>query len=448
MVVSNGIDTSFAPWSLMVPDKAVSRPMDVSANIKPRKPTSDQPTMLADATPNSALTPPSPTDKGLEHEVAADDSFMFGEDGLTFGDMLDTINPLHHLPVVGPIYRELTGDEISPAARMAGGTIFGGPIGFVAALANVAIEETSGDDIGGTIFSAFTGGDTDDADTDPALANAPQNAALQPVSQEPLDAAQLEENRALEIASLNIYPRLSYGRPAERASTAFAPAIPEPAINPENRADGPAPKANATRISDTMAAHLAMLARRSDAEIEAATAGPAIAGGNTERAVFQPPAPAQPSVTDVSNLELVSLYAGKPTASRPPAGSIQGAFGDQDGIVKRHAAAFAPPPMPSRIDGERPAQNPFMAYQAQVSNSVDVAALATSRYDQPYTTKPAPAERTNRLPGQVSQPNPAQPSPISNPVATPVAAVQPANDIPGAMLAALKRYEALKGSAS
>ncbi|MBT5663730.1 MAG: hypothetical protein HOJ06_00205, partial [Rhodospirillaceae bacterium] len=47
-------------------------------------------------------------------------SAFFGEDGLTFGDVLDIINPLQHIPVVSTLYRELTGDEISPGARMAG----------------------------------------------------------------------------------------------------------------------------------------------------------------------------------------------------------------------------------------------------------------------------------------------------------------------------------------
>ena len=53
---------------------------------------------------------------------------FFSNDGLTFGDIIDVINPLQHIPVVSTIYWELTGDKISPAARMAGGALFGGPI--------------------------------------------------------------------------------------------------------------------------------------------------------------------------------------------------------------------------------------------------------------------------------------------------------------------------------
>ncbi|MFT4585447.1 MAG: hypothetical protein ACI8XZ_005217, partial [Gammaproteobacteria bacterium] len=29
----------------------------------------------------------------------------FGEDGLTFSDVFDAVNPLHHIPIVGSIYR-------------------------------------------------------------------------------------------------------------------------------------------------------------------------------------------------------------------------------------------------------------------------------------------------------------------------------------------------------
>ena len=83
----------------------------------------------------------------------------FGDDGLTFGDILDVINPLQHIRVISTIYRNLTGDELSPAARIAGGALFGGPIGFVASAANTAVLAFSGRDIGDTIAAAFSSSD-------------------------------------------------------------------------------------------------------------------------------------------------------------------------------------------------------------------------------------------------------------------------------------------------
>jgi hypothetical protein len=79
----------------------------------------------------------------------------FGEDGLTFGYILDIINPLQHIPVISIIYRSLTGDALSSAARIAGGALFGGPIEFISSVANTAVLVFSGKDIGENIAAAF-----------------------------------------------------------------------------------------------------------------------------------------------------------------------------------------------------------------------------------------------------------------------------------------------------
>ena len=85
----------------------------------------------------------------------ADVKFL-GKDGLDFSDLLDVINPLQHLPIIGDIYRSITGDQISAPARMAGGTLFGGPIGFVSSLVNTIVEEATGSDIGGNVLALFS----------------------------------------------------------------------------------------------------------------------------------------------------------------------------------------------------------------------------------------------------------------------------------------------------
>ncbi|HVR68875.1 MAG TPA: hypothetical protein VMT98_19670 [Verrucomicrobiae bacterium] len=72
--------------------------------------------------------------------------FIPGED-LTFDDLVDFINPLHHLPVIGALYRAITGDQIKPALQIAGGTLFGGPSGFVSSTFQVLFQEMTGDDI-------------------------------------------------------------------------------------------------------------------------------------------------------------------------------------------------------------------------------------------------------------------------------------------------------------
>lgn len=68
------------------------------------------------------------------------------DESFGFADLVDMVNPLHHLPIVGTVYRHLTGDEIKGIGRVIGGGIFGGPLGAAAGLANlIALQETGSD---------------------------------------------------------------------------------------------------------------------------------------------------------------------------------------------------------------------------------------------------------------------------------------------------------------
>jgi hypothetical protein len=89
------------------------------------------------------------TDKAA---VAADERGFFdriwGKEGFSFGALIDVINPLQHIPIVGTVYRAITGDSIGPAARIAGGGLFGGVIGLVAASIDTLVKEETGRDVG------------------------------------------------------------------------------------------------------------------------------------------------------------------------------------------------------------------------------------------------------------------------------------------------------------
>jgi hypothetical protein len=67
-------------------------------------------------------------------------SSIFGEDGFTFGDIIDIINPLQHIPIISSIYRKITGDVIAPSMQIAGDALFGGPIGAAVSIAKEAIK--------------------------------------------------------------------------------------------------------------------------------------------------------------------------------------------------------------------------------------------------------------------------------------------------------------------
>ena len=86
----------------------------------------------------------------------------------SFHDLLDTVNPLQHIPLVSSIYRAVTGDEIKPAARVAGDILYGAALGGasaifggVGAVADAALEAETGKDSGGLVVAALFGSDGD-----------------------------------------------------------------------------------------------------------------------------------------------------------------------------------------------------------------------------------------------------------------------------------------------
>ena len=82
--------------------------------------------------------------------------------------VIDIVNPLQHIPVVSTLYRNITGDEISPVARIVGDTLYGGPVGTAVALADVVTEKTTGKDIGQTVLAMVQPQKSDNAGIDVA----------------------------------------------------------------------------------------------------------------------------------------------------------------------------------------------------------------------------------------------------------------------------------------
>jgi hypothetical protein len=100
---------------------------------------------------------------------------VFSEgDGPSFKDFVDIINPLQHIPIVATIYRNLTGDRPGAVARVAGGALYGGPVGLVTELIDCAVDDNSGKDIGDTMLALVKGENvgSEGAADDTALANA------------------------------------------------------------------------------------------------------------------------------------------------------------------------------------------------------------------------------------------------------------------------------------
>jgi hypothetical protein len=97
--------------------------------------------------------------------------------GVSFGDLLDVINPLQHLPVISTLYREISGDKIGTPEKIAGDTLYGGLYGFFASLADTAFQAITGKNVGDTVLAFLTG---DDSSAATAVAAAP--ASVKPAS--------------------------------------------------------------------------------------------------------------------------------------------------------------------------------------------------------------------------------------------------------------------------
>jgi len=107
---------------------------------------------VAYATPETGQDKTDPKENAGAKEFA-----FFGDDGFTFGDFVDAINPLQHIPVVSTAYRAITGDELDPGSRLTGGTLYGGPIGLAASAFNVILEHNTGKDSGEHVLAWFDG---------------------------------------------------------------------------------------------------------------------------------------------------------------------------------------------------------------------------------------------------------------------------------------------------
>jgi hypothetical protein len=89
--------------------------------------------------------------------AAKDPAHLWKDSSFGFHDLLDIINPLQHIPIVATIYRYLTGDTIGNVARVAGDTLYGGPIGMAAGVVSAGVEMETGKDIGEHVMAMLTG---------------------------------------------------------------------------------------------------------------------------------------------------------------------------------------------------------------------------------------------------------------------------------------------------
>ncbi len=117
---------------------------------------------LASATETNQK-PPSFATALAETEAKKDESFGFL-------DLVDMVNPLQHLPLIGTLYRNITGDTIKPVSRVIGGAAFGGPIGAASGIVNALVQHETGKDVGENLIASIEGENTSPASSDTTIA--------------------------------------------------------------------------------------------------------------------------------------------------------------------------------------------------------------------------------------------------------------------------------------
>ena len=141
-------------------------------------------------------------------ETPGSRQLFFGADG-EFGwdDFVDMINPLQHIPGIAQIYRAVTGDEINGAASLLGAIPFGplGGVGLIASVADLAVKDTTGRDIGGNLVAMVFGKEDTPTAVPADMAQAPADGAAP--NDEPgnakatIQTATVEDHYAMSAAS-------------------------------------------------------------------------------------------------------------------------------------------------------------------------------------------------------------------------------------------------------
>lgn len=411
-------------WSLFAPDAGKTQPSSGGDGFRTvvRRVGQDEYTVKVASNPEktSANASVSSSASSSEGKGASEDKGG-QEDGFSFGDLLDTINPLQHIPVISTIYREVTGDTIGPVARIVGGTIFGGPVGFAASALDAGFAAATGKDVGETVVAMITG--DEGTPTGDGITDAPVQVAENVAARAETAVAQ---DTSGQVASNDVSPL----RADQPAPTFFHLA--------STRNYRPAPKPEVTE-QDQKAMQALMQA---------------------EKAVPMRDAPSPlkiaPGAANAQQAQVVASETGVPTPRSTMDGNIPmtGAFvngGDQLARADTRPSA----PQSANIMNLSPGVAQQLMLMSQQSQGVRPAAGPT-----PQGTKqsaPAPSARpVNADPAPVPAPAPAPaPAPIlANADATDDGGAAdpafgkpiPADQVPQAMLNALKKYEAMRSN--
>ncbi len=193
-------------------------------------------TIASVATVPPAVCPPSAAAQPASQSSGQSTGLsLWSHGGLSgfFKDILDTINPLQHLPVIGSIYRYLTGDEPSGGARIVGDALYGGPIGFGVGVVSTLLTDQDGRDVGERVLAGVFGpSGHEPSNNNTAVAAATPAPAPDPALAQP----QTQTQARAQAAPIPLAPGLAQPTSqTELAATLYRspPALAAPAASPE-----------------------------------------------------------------------------------------------------------------------------------------------------------------------------------------------------------------------
>lgn len=82
-------------------------------------------------------------------------SSFLGDGKLEIKDVFDTVNILNHVPIVADIYEETMSTNVAPVSSIVGSYMYGGAIGLGYAVANLAVENFTGESIYSNLAGFF-----------------------------------------------------------------------------------------------------------------------------------------------------------------------------------------------------------------------------------------------------------------------------------------------------
>ncbi len=314
-------------------------------------------------------------------------------DGPSFSDMLDVLNPLQHIPIINTIYRQLSGDKEGAVADVVGGALWGGLIGLGAAVANLVIEDSTGDTIEGHVVALFSG---DSSDTAVAKGDRPGDRTASAATTARNDASSVIQTEPIKISGLG--------------DSGVAPTVgkPTPGGGPVALGNflifGGAPAAAATAAPANDGGKM-VTADAGDTLAGKATGGPARSG---DFLVFGNASPSAKTGTAGAGATDQSA-AGNGTATRSGDFMVFGAGQPAAGDLP----APAPMPVPTPTPAATSAPVPLTPAAGPAEKPGAVPNQTAALGSPPTRSFPIPTQRNNNIPP------PVLPMPTTGPAAVP-----------------------------